>query len=119
MSAMATEPEIRRDLADASSLVLAARDTLARGETVALADLEERIARSCRALAGLPRQRARGFEAPLIALIDELEKLSLSLGERYQALKGEMDSLGRRRRAATAYARTDFAKPGGTGTRGR
>jgi hypothetical protein len=112
VTAMVGEPEIRRELADASSLVHAARDSLARGEAVALAGLEERVASSCRALAGLPRARARSFEAPLIALIDELEKLSRSLSERHQTLKSEMESLGRRRRAATAYANGGRSKNG-------
>lgn len=106
MTAIATEAEIRRDLADVSSLVHAAGDILARGEPIALTDLEERVARSCQALASLPRTRARAFEAPLVVLIDEIEKLSKSLNERHQSLKNEIDSLGRRRRAATAYAKT-------------
>ncbi len=52
-------------------------------------------------------------------MFDELEKLSLSMSKRHQSLKGEMDSLGRRRRAAKAYARTDAPGTGNLKTGGR
>ena len=107
MTGAQPEPNIGRDLASASTLVHTARESLAKGGEIALADLEARIERTCHALAKLPRPRARAFEAPLIALIDELEKLSQSLTERHRSLKGEMDGLGQRRLAVRAYAKAE------------
>lgn len=107
MTAPTEEQSIQRDLATAATLVHSAREALANGQAADLSDLERRIDGTCRALAGLPRDRARHFEAPLTALIDELDKLSSLLTERHQALEGELDGLGQRRRAVAAYGKAE------------
>ena len=87
----------------------AARAALRRGETVALSELESRVASLCQAMAAMPDPTARGLMPRLMALLEEVDALRQQLRAGLAILKDQIGDSSERRRAHKAYGRPERA----------
>ena len=105
---MNTDTEVRRELRTTASLLSGARDQLAAGGNVELSALESQVERICGMLAALPRELALSFKTPMIALIDDLDRLSADLTVHHAELSRQLKGLADHRQATTAYGNTSI-----------
>lgn len=94
---------LKRRLEAAGNVVNEARRAVESGGHVDLAGLEREVDEICTALATLPDGTASGLKPPLVALVDDLEKLTDTLSAAHKKLAGDVGALGARRRASKAY----------------
>lgn len=90
-----------------------ARAALEAGEPSDLSTLEEEVARLRDAAAALPEGSGERLRPRLLALLDEIERLSAHYRDGLDRLGRELGESGRRRQAVSAYSQGPTNKPGG------
>ena len=98
--------ELRMRLARASATVAAARGAVSGGTSVDLESLEADVDATCRAIMALPGDEGRALQPEMVALSDDLNLLAGALEQEYSAMKQALGELSDRRRAQTAYLKT-------------
>ncbi len=101
-----TEPAVtnlKRRLLAAANVVSEARLAVERGSFVDLSGLETEADAICRELQGIPRGEGGELKKALIALADDLDRLTQALTAAHKQLADEIGELANRRRAAKAY----------------
>ncbi len=81
-----------------------ARAGVAAGDDLDLSGLDARVGGLCAAVASLPREEGRVLAQGLERLLDVLDALSATIGQRRQAALAEQEQTARRR-ATAAYGR--------------
>lgn len=97
--------ELKRRLAEADATIVQAHHALSEGNIVSLEGLEEHVDITCRGITALSREEGRALQPPMLSLIDGLEKLTKVLSEDHRKTKTELNSLGDRERAQSAYTK--------------
>lgn len=100
------QSEILQELESVTSLVIASREAVREGRPADFPGFEARVDVMCAALGRLPRGTAHSFRSPLIAFIDELDKLTTEMRARHEELRHEISDVTGRERATAAYGRT-------------
>lgn len=88
------------------AVVGAARQILADGRAVDLAGLEGRVVTLCEKVRTLPEQHAALYRPRLVALLDELDRLTAELEAQHQLVARELGSLVTRKHAVRAYGKS-------------
>lgn len=96
--------EIALELEKVDSLILAATRLVNDGRVIDLGALQDRTAALCDAALALPVPQSKSLLEPMTDLIDHLDRLTLSLNEKYGDLP-EFKSEAQPGAAASAYAR--------------
>jgi hypothetical protein len=91
----------------------AARNGLEGGALADLDGLDGEVAHLRDRLAALPGDQARPLRPRLIAVLDEIDRLSTDLRAGLDRLGRELGATGRRRQAVSAYSQGQQHKPGG------
>ncbi len=99
-------PDLRVRLARASATVAAARSAVAGGKSVDLESLEADVDATCRVIMALPRDEGRSLQSEMVALSDDLNLLAEALEREYRTMKQALGELSERKRAQTAYLKT-------------
>ena len=86
MSKTAEAENIRRSLASLAASVDIARRRVDGGDVVELLDLDRAVGEICSAVGQLPLEHRAGLKPPMVALIDELDKLSATLKHQHSQL---------------------------------
>lgn len=94
---------LKRRLLAAASVVSEARLAVERGSFVDLSGLESEANDICQELARIPRGEGEELKNALIALADDLDRLTQTLTAAHKQLAEEIGELANRRRAAKAY----------------
>ncbi|MGB8273879.1 MAG: hypothetical protein WCF16_01260, partial [Alphaproteobacteria bacterium] len=89
----------------AVAVVAASRQALAQGSLVDLTGLEGEVSDICRQLTTMPAAEAARFKPPLVALADDLDRLTEDLARSHKALGEELGGVSARHKAAKAYAK--------------
>jgi hypothetical protein len=100
---MTTAGEIRDQLQATTEQIDAARRMVAGGQLVDLSGLKGEVETLCGAIETLPAAERGGFRAPIVSLIDELDKLAAVIKTQHAALQKGMKAVSARRQASTAY----------------
>jgi len=100
---MNSSAEIRAALDATASQLDAARRMLGIGHPFDLSDLSGRVETICGAIECLPAQDRRSFEMPVVALIDELNKLAEALTRQRDGLAVGLKSISIGEQASKAY----------------
>ncbi len=100
---MTQSNEVDALIAEARGRLNAARRALETEQRVDLADLQGRITALCERLSSLPLEAARGHKGVLLALYDDLDRLSVDLTRAYGELGQQLKGLSGGRQAAAAY----------------
>ena len=95
--------DLKRRLLAAANVVSEARIAVERGSFVDLSGLETEADSICRELSKIPKDEGGELKKALIALADDLDRLTQSLTAAHKQLAAEIGELGNRRRAAKAY----------------
>lgn len=107
MTEAAVSPEVlQRDLTEVAVAIDAARRTVEHGDFVDLGGLDERVGRLCSAIKLLPRDQGRGFERPLLGLVDELTRLTDELASQRDKVRQTLVGTSSHHQAASAYRKT-------------
>lgn len=101
---MTSSPSLRSDMEALAATLDDARAGVAAGDDLDLTGLDARVGGLCAAVASLPREEGRALAQGLERLLDVLDVLSATIGERRQAALAEQEQTARRR-AAAAYGR--------------
>ena len=101
--------QLKLRIAEASATVITARQAVEEGKTVDLSALEAHVNDTCRAIGGLPEGEGQALQPALLALTDDLNLLTDSLGREHDAMKTALGALSDRQRAQNAYLKS----PGG------
>ncbi|HLI13167.1 MAG TPA: hypothetical protein VKY65_16360 [Alphaproteobacteria bacterium] len=107
---MTQSERIARELEGMMALVTTARQIIADGRAVDLGGLQERMARVCDDVLALPAEKAAGFRARLIALLDEVDRLTGDLEAQRVVLAHALGEVSTRRQALVAYAKGGTAR---------
>lgn len=107
----ATDPGVLLDRIEAR--LAATRASLDSGEPGNLDGFEGEVALLRERLAALPAARAQGLRPRLLAVIDEIDRLSADFRSGLDRLGKELGQTGRRRQAVSAYSQGQQNKPGG------
>ena len=99
----ASAEDIRRSLSSLAGAVDIARRRVDGGDVVELRDLDSAVAEICTAVARLPVPERAGLKPPLVALIDELDKLSATLRQQHSQLAESLRAQSSHNQAARAY----------------
>ena len=97
-------------LAHASAEAVSAREALAAGRSVDLTGLTEIVEAACREIAAVPSAEAPALRLRVVALYDELDRLTDALKHEHDLLKQALGDLSAQQRARSAYG-----KPGRDG----
>lgn len=108
-SATARPDDIRRSLSSLAASVDIARRRVDGGEVVELRDLDRAVAEICTAVGRLPLQDRAGLKPPVMALIDELDKLAATLKQQHGQISESLRTHSSHHQAARAYGKA----PGG------
>lgn len=100
---MKSSSEIRSALNATTSQLDAVRRMLSVGHPFDISDLADRVEMICGAIEGLPADERRGFEPPIVALIDELNKLTDALTRQRDGLAKGLQSIAAGEQASKAY----------------
>ena len=95
--------QMKRRLEAAANVVNEARLAVDRGNDVDLSGLEREVEGICAGLAEIPPTSAGSLKPALVALLDDLDKLTETLSQAHGKLSKDMGALGQRRRATKAY----------------
>ena len=95
--------QMKRRLEAAANVVNEARLAVERGNDVDLSGLEREVEGICVGLAEIPPGSAAGLKPALVALVDDLDKLTETLSQAHGKLAKDIGALGTRRRATKAY----------------
>lgn len=86
--------------------------TLNAGGDVSLPGLETKVAELCRQVQALTPSQAQTHKARLELLFKELSALEARMRASYNELKGQIENLGMRQKAAVAYSTIEaISKP--------
>ena len=95
--------KLKRRVLAAANVVSEARLAVERGSFVDLSGLETETEAILKELIDIPREDAESMKGALVALADDIDRLTRSLTAAHKQLAGEIAELGNRRRAAKAY----------------
>ena len=95
--------EVEALIAEARGRLNAARRALETEQPVDLAELQGRVAALCERLSSLPLETARGHKGVLLALYDDLDRLSADLTRAHGELGQQLKGLSGGSQAAAAY----------------
>ena len=103
-----TEPtslvkKLKRRVLAAANVVSEARLAVERGNFVDLSGLETETEAILKDIAGIPAEDADEMKNALVALADDIDRLTKSVEAAHKQLASELSELGARRRAAKAY----------------
>jgi hypothetical protein len=108
-TATAEAEVIRRSLATLAANVDIARRRVDGGDMVELRDLDRAVADICTAVGELPMGERAGLKPPLVALIDELDKLQATLKQQHSQLAENLRAHSTHNQATRAYGKTPNA----------
>ena len=94
---------LKRRLLAAANVVSEARLAVERGSFIDLSGLEAEADTICRELSLIPKGEGEGLTNALVALADDLDRLTQTLTAAHKQLAAEIGELSNRRRAAKAY----------------
>lgn len=94
--------DIMDEVKKVSSLIDTARRLLADQKVVDLAALQGKVETLCAAIKSAPPKQRRNLEAPLGAIIEELDLLATELTEQHEKVTSQIE-LSVRRQATKAY----------------
>ena len=97
---------LQRDLTEVSVAIDAALRTVEHGDFVDLGGLDDRVGRLCAAIKQLPRDQGRGFERPLLGLVDDLTRLTDELTGQRDKVRQTLTGTSSHQQAASAYRKT-------------
>jgi len=100
---MKSSAEIRSAINATTSQLDAVRRMLSVGHPFDISDLADRVEIICTAIEGLPAEERRGFEPPIVGLIDELNKLTEALTRQRDGLAKGLQSIAAGTKASKAY----------------
>jgi hypothetical protein len=100
---MKSSAEIKSALDATTSQIDATRRMVGVGHPFDISDLASRVETICNAIQGLPVEERRGFESPIVALIDELNKLTDTLTRHRDGLAKGLRSISQGAQASMAY----------------
>ncbi len=95
---------IAEDLTRIEGLVLRANSQVGAGYACDLSVMDAAIQAICRSIETLPAEQARGIQARVVALYDELGHLAEKIQENLATLSDRLGDNTKRREAASAYA---------------
>jgi hypothetical protein len=96
---------IRRSLTSLAASVDIARRRVDGGDMVELRDLDRAVAEICDAVGHLPVDQRPGLKPPLVALIDELDKLSATIKQQHHQLAESLRAHSTHHQATQAYGK--------------
>lgn len=99
----ATAGQMKRRIEAAANVVNEARRAVERGNAVDLSGIEREVEKICAGLVEVPSGAGAGLTPALVALVDDLDKLTQVLSQAHADLAKEVAALGARRRASKAY----------------
>lgn len=102
---MSAARKIHKQLQATTEQIDAARRMVAAGRLVDLSGLKGQVEHLCGAIEALPSDQRDGFRAPIVSLIDELDKLAGVIKTQHAALQRGLKAVSARRQANTAYGR--------------
>jgi hypothetical protein len=91
------------DIAKLNDVVSAARDLINDGQIINIQPLENEVQQLCGRMTGLESQTARMVHPVLLGLMEELNRLAETMGERHRELTGALRALSQHGNAASAY----------------
>ena len=91
------------DIARVSDVVAAARDLIDDGQIINIQPLEKEVGDLCARMTGLDAAAARKVQPVLLGLMEELNRLAETMGERHRELSGALRNLSQHGNAANAY----------------
>ena len=94
---------LKRRIEAAANVINQTRQAVARGDGVDLSGLEKEVDGICQAIAGAEPGAGALLKPALVALMDDLDRLTEVLQGAHAQLRKEMNALGARRRATKAY----------------
>lgn len=94
-----------RRLSRAGTIAAAARERLRAGEVLELNDLAAAVRSACRRLGELPQEEGRTLLPKLMALFDDLNRLSEDVSRERTTLAHRLKDLALHRQALTAYSK--------------
>jgi hypothetical protein len=94
---------LKRRIESAANVVTEARRAVEAGSQVNLAGLETEVEAICTQLSALPEGAGAALQPALVALVDDLERLTDTLSDAHKKLAGDIGELSTRRRATKAY----------------
>lgn len=100
---MKSSSEIRSAINATTSQLDAVRRMLSVGHPFDISDLADRVEVICTAIEHLPADDRRGFEQPIVGLIDELNKLTEALTRQRDGLAKGLQSIAAGEKASRAY----------------
>ena len=106
MSKTAQAETIRRSLTKLAASVDIARRRVDGGDVVELLDLDRAVGEICSAVGRLPLEQRAGLKPPMVALIDELDKLSATLKHQHSQLTESLRAHSTHQQASDAYGKT-------------
>lgn len=96
--------DLLKDIGKISDVVTAARDLINDGQVINIQPLENEVEQLCGRMTGLDAATARKVRPMLLGLMEELNHLAQTMGERHRELAGALRSLSQHGNAASAYA---------------
>lgn len=93
-----------QDIAKISDVVSAARDLINDGQIINIQPLENEVEQLCGRMTGLDAKTAKKVHSVLLGLMEELNRLAETMGERHRELTGALRSLSQHGNAASAYS---------------
>jgi hypothetical protein len=104
-TATSRSEDIRRCLSSLAASVDIARRRVDGGDIVELRDLDRAVAEICTAVGYLPMSERPALKPSLVALIDELDKLSATLKRQHGQLADNLRAHSSHHHAAQAYGK--------------
>ena len=102
---MTSFAQVKQEIERAAGLIARALHDLEAGGVVDLSALEERIDLACAEATKLPTDEGKALKPDMVALIADLDRLSDHLTRHHSALKTDLEQMGTRHRAVTAYGK--------------
>ena len=102
---MSSFSQVKQEIERATSMIARALQDLEAGGVVDLSNLEERIDLACAEATKLPTDEGKSLKSDMVALISDLDQLSESITRHHAELKSNLQQMGTRHRAVTAYGK--------------
>lgn len=99
---MDTEASLLEDMAKITDVVSAARELVDDGQIINLQPVENEVEQLCGRVTGLEAAAAKKVRPVLIGLMEELNRLAETMGERHCELAGALRALSEHGNAASA-----------------
>lgn len=111
---MNQEASIQQQFEEAQAFVSQARQQLKEGQLVDISALEGMIQQLCSAITELPKEQASEYAASLQVLIGEISTFENDMVQQRDAVKAELEGLGKVQHAHKAYKHSEALQPPGT-----